>query len=385
MGSKIISGFIGFMIGILTLVVIVGIAGVGNNISSNEVNQNVIVAENKQIEIDKINNEEVNNNIINEKAKDEEKRNLVDTTNKITLLDIPEFESTPYVEINGNIPFFDDSELTTNSYEYYSELDKLGRVGIATACIGVGMDDKPRENISYIKPTGWKDTKYNGIDGSNLYNRCHLIAQSLTGENANEKNLMTGTRFMNTEGMLRFENRVSDYVNNTKNHVLYRVTPMFNDDDMLAKGVLIEAKSVEDNGKGIQFNVFCYNVQPGIEIDYKTGESKRVEETSTNELTQSTAIASSIAMDNSKNSSETSSSKSISEQTTTTPTTSATKEQTTSTNNEATYVLNKNTKKFHYSWCSSVNSMKEKNKEYSNSSRDSLISRGYQPCKKCSP
>ncbi|MBR2247943.1 MAG: DNA/RNA non-specific endonuclease [Bacilli bacterium] len=385
MGSKIISGFIGFMIGILTLVVIVGIAGVGNNISSNEVNQNVIVAENKQIEIDKINNEEVNNNIINEKAKDEEKRNLVDTTNKITLLDIPEFESTPYVEINGNIPFFDDSELTTNSYEYYSELDKLGRVGIATACIGVGMDDKPRENISYIKPTGWKDTKYNGIDGSNLYNRCHLIAQSLTGENANEKNLMTGTRFMNTEGMLRFENRVSDYVNNTKNHVLYRVTPMFNDDDMLAKGVLIEAKSVEDNGKGIQFNVFCYNVQPGIEIDYKTGESKRVEETSTNELTQSTTIASSIAMDNSKNSSETSSSKSISEQTTTTPTTSATKEQTTSTNNEATYVLNKNTKKFHYSWCSSVNSMKEKNKEYSNSSRDSLISRGYQPCKKCSP
>ena len=163
--------------------------------------------------------------------------------------------------INNNVPFFDDSELTTTAYEKYSDLDKLGRVGIAVACIEKGMDDGPRSNISDIHPTGWQSVQYEGIDGNSLYNRCHLIANQLTGENDNEKNLITGTRYMNTQGMERFESQVADYINTTDNHVLYRVTPMFEGDDLLAKGVLIEAKSVEDKGRRFNsmFFVITFN------------------------------------------------------------------------------------------------------------------------------
>ncbi len=203
---------------------------------------------------------------------------IVDTSYQISLAEIPEFSNMPYVEINNNIPFFDSSELTNEAYEKYSDLDELGRAGVAIACIKKGMDDTPRSKISNVTPTGWQNTKYNGIDGNNLYNRCHLIANQLTGENDNEKNLITGTRYMNTQGMARFEDKVAKYIDATNNHVLYRVTPMFENDDLLAKGVLIEAQSIEDNGSSILFNVFCYNVQPGIEIDYKNGNNKKIEE-----------------------------------------------------------------------------------------------------------
>lgn len=188
---------------------------------------------------------------------------------------IPEYSGSPYVEINNNKPFFTKEDLTTKSFEKYSDLDSLGRVGVAFA--NIGQDIMPKEkrgNIYHIKPTGWHSVKYKIVDGESLYNRCHLIGFQLSAENANEKNLMTGTRYLNVEGMLPFENMVADYVKETNNHVLYRVTPIFTGNNLVADGVLMEGKSVEDNGKGISFNVFVYNVQPGITIDYSTGESK---------------------------------------------------------------------------------------------------------------
>lgn len=189
---------------------------------------------------------------------------------------IPAYSGQAYVEVNGNIPYFEDSELSAESYEYYSELDSLGRCGVCMASIGRDiMPAEERGEIGSIRPSGWHTVKYAGIiDGNYLYNRCHLIGYQLAGENANTDNLITGTRYMNVEGMLPFENMVADYVLKTDNHVMYRVTPVFEEDNLVADGVLIEAKSVEDNGAGISFNVFCYNVQPGIIINYKNGDSK---------------------------------------------------------------------------------------------------------------
>ena len=185
------------------------------------------------------------------------------------------YSGKPYVEINQNVPYFADSELSTTSYEYYSDLDSLGRCGVCIASVGQDiMPTEKRGDIGSVKPTGWHTVKYAGVvDGNYLYNRCHLIGYQLTGENANNKNLITGTRYLNVEGMLPFENMVADYVKETGNHVMYRVTPVFDGNNLLASGVLMEAKSVEDNGAGILFNVFCYNVQPGVTIDYATGDS----------------------------------------------------------------------------------------------------------------
>lgn len=191
---------------------------------------------------------------------------------------IPDYSFEPYVIINDNKPNFDESELTTTSFEKYSDLDYLNRCGVAYANIGKDlMPTKERGSIGMIKPSGWHTVKYNIVDGKYLYNRCHLIGYQLTGENANKKNLITCTRQMNTAGMLQFENQVAEYVKKTNNHVLYRVTPMFKDKNLLATGVQIEALSVEDNGKEIKFNVFVYNVQDGIEIEYLTGNSKLIE------------------------------------------------------------------------------------------------------------
>lgn len=191
-----------------------------------------------------------------------------------TVADIPEYSGNPYVEINHNIPQFLETDLTTSSYEYYSELDNLGRCGVVYACIGTDlMPTEERGEIGSVKPTGWQTIKYDVVDGKYLYNRCHLIGFQLSGENANTKNLITGTRYMNVEGMLPFENMVADYVKETGNHVMYRVTPIFEGDNLLANGVQMEAESVEDNGEGILFNVYCYNVQPEIAIDYATGAS----------------------------------------------------------------------------------------------------------------
>ena len=188
--------------------------------------------------------------------------------------EIPPFSGEAYVAVNGNIPFFVEEEYTTESYEFYSELDELGRCGMTMACVGVDiMPTEDRGNIGSVKPSGWQSVKYDCVEGKYLYNRCHLIGFQLAGENANKKNLITGTRYLNIEGMLPCEDMVADYVKETENHVLYRVTPIFNGDDLVAEGVLMEGWSVEDDGEGVCFCIYAYNAQPGIVIDYATGES----------------------------------------------------------------------------------------------------------------
>ena len=192
----------------------------------------------------------------------------------VTIADIPEYSGEPYAILNENQPNFDWEDLTLEPFETYSELDYLGRCGAAYAniCLDI-MPTAPREEIGQVKPSGWQTVKYDCVDGKYLYNRCHLIGYQLSGENANEKNLITGTRYMNVDGMLPFENMVDGYVEETENHVLYRVTPVFHESDLVARGVQMEAFSVEDEGEGICFNIFVYNVQPGIVIDYATGDS----------------------------------------------------------------------------------------------------------------
>ena len=257
-----------------------------------------------------------------------------------TLKDIPPFDGKPYVAVNGNEPYFTKDELTTDSYESYSALDSLGRCGVTAACIGKElMPTEDRGSIGQVKPTGWHTVKYDIVDGKYLYNRCHLIGYQLTGENANVNNLVTGTRYMNVTGMLPFENMVADYIKETGNHVMYRVTPIFEGEDLLCRGVLMEAYSVEDGGEGIFFNVFVYNAQPGIDIDYATGES-RLNETETDVS------------------------------------------RTEQTN---TYVLNTNSKKFHNPDCSSVSKISENNKQVFEGTREELIEDGYSPCGICKP
>ena len=221
------------------------------------------------------------------------------------------------------------------------------------------MPTEERGKIGQVKPTGWHTVKYDNVDGKYLYNRCHLIGYQLSGENANEKNLITGTRYMNVDGMLPFENMVADYVKETNNHVLYRVTPIFEGSNLLANGVLMEAKSVEDNGDGILFNVFCYNVQPGITINYATGDSSENQA-----INESGNDSESVPVVNSSTDSN---------------------GTTDISNNVQTYVLNTNTKKFHYPTCSSVSCMSEKNKQTVSESRDDIISQGYSPCGNCNP
>lgn len=188
---------------------------------------------------------------------------------------LPDYTGQAYVEVNDNLPFFTQEEWTVDSFENYSELDALGRCGVAYAnvCPEI-MPTEPRGSIGSVRPSGWHTARYDGVvDGNYLYNRCHLIGYQLAGENANERNLITGTRYLNTIGMLPFENAVDDYVDETGNHVLYRVTPVFEGENLIASGVLMEAWSVEDGGEGVCFCVYCFNVQPGIVIDYETGES----------------------------------------------------------------------------------------------------------------
>lgn len=193
--------------------------------------------------------------------------------------DIPNYSDKDFIILNNNEPDFDDLAKTSESFEVYSELDSLGRTGVAYANLGKElMPTSERENISMVKPTGWNYSKYDFIEGNLLYNRCHLIAFSLSGENANPNNLITCTRHMNAEVMLKYENKVGNYIRKTNNHVLYRVTPVYDGNNLLAKGVQMEALSVEDNGKGIKFNVFIYNVEPKVEINYTDGSNKLTED-----------------------------------------------------------------------------------------------------------
>lgn len=275
----------------------------------------------------------------------------------ISLNEIPPYTEQPYVTINNNIPYFDDSELNSESFETYSDLDSLGRCGVAYANVGQDiMPTKKRGDIGQVKPTGWHTVKYDNVDGKYLYNRCHLIGYQLTAENANEKNLITGTRYMNVDGMLPFENMVADYVKETNNHVLYRVTPIYEENNLVANGVMMEAKSVEDQGEGVLFNVFVYNVQPGIQIDYATGESTLAGTGETAPVVEESAKETEIS----------------------TPSDVQTSVQ-------VEYILNSSTKKFHKPSCSSISSINESNKETYNGSREELISQGYEACGRCHP
>lgn len=254
----------------------------------------------------------------------------------IDLDSIPQYSGKPYVVINNNIPYFDETTKTDKTYESYSNLDELGRCGTAIANIGIDlMPKEERGSIGSVKPSGWKTSKYDMVEGKYLYNRAHLIGFQLTGENANPKNLITGTRYLNVKGMLPFENMVADYIKETKNNVLYRVTPIFKGDNLVANGVLMEAKSVQDNGEGILFNVYCYNVQPGIEINYKNGENKLKEEIHKNE------------------------------------------------NKEEKYILNTSSKKYHKPNCPYIKDIKEKNKKEYTGTKENLEKQGYKPCHSC--
>ena len=264
------------------------------------------------------------------------------------LSDIPEYSGSPYAAVNGNVPYFSESDLTDVSFESYSDLDALGRCGVAYASVSTDtMPTEKRGSIGEVKPTGWHNKKYDFVDGKYVYNRCHLIGYQLTAENANEKNLITGTRYLNVDGMLPFEEKVDAYVKETGNHVLYRVTPIFEGDNLVASGVEMEGWSVEDEGAGICFYVYCYNVQPGIGINYADGtswESEIQEQTPNSEL-----------MGDNKN------------------------------ETAQTYILNTNTKKIHRPTCSSVSQMKEKNKQIYEGTVEELENMGYTPCKKCNP
>lgn len=290
-----------------------------------------------------------------------------------TLAMVPEYSGNAYVDINDDVPFFSEEELTEESFQKYWPLDDLGRCTGAVACIGPdSLPTVARESASAIEPTGWQSVQYESVDGGYLYNRCHLIGYQLTGQSANEKNLITGTRYMNVEGMLPFENSVQMYVEGTGNHVLYRVRPYYNGDDLLAAGVLMEAKSVED--PQVQFCAFCYNVQPGIEIDYATGFSKPNETTESEEVL---VIVSDPETEDSESVTRSVEDESISDE--------DEEETSEADSEEITYVMNTNTKKFHKPYCSSVKDIKDKNKRETTLSREEVISQGYTPCKRCNP
>ena len=307
---------------------------------------------------------------------DDSKQKVVHTgtASAFNAADVPAYSGKPYTAVNNNEPYFTSDNLTTEAFENYSELDALGRCGVAYAnvCLET-MPTEKRGSISEVKPTGWHSVKYDNVDGKSLYNRCHLIGYQLTDENANQQNLITGTRYLNVDGMLPFENMVADYVKETDNHVLYRVTPIFTGDNLVADGVLMEGYSVEDEGDGICFCVYAYNVQPGITIDYATGDSWLSSEKGNSDSSSGgNSAVSQSAADKSGTQQAAVQTESVKE--TSAPVSTGTE-----------YILNTNTKKFHYPSCSSVKQMKESNKKEYTGSRDDLIAQGYDPCKKCNP
>ncbi len=281
-------------------------------------------------------------------------------SHKAKLNKIPEFSDKPYCVINGNMPGLKANDASVKYFEKYTALDNLGRCGVAYACLGKEtMPTEERGEIGQVKPSGWKTVKYDCVDGKYLYNRCHLIGFQLSGENANNRNLITGTRYMNVQGMLPFENMVADYIKETGNHVLYRVTPVFKDYELVARGVQIEAYSVEDDGEGICFNVYCYNNQPGVKIDYATGNSELNAGVSSNKTTTEKRPEKTTAAGASNGGG--------------------------SSSKEATYILNTNSQKIHRPTCSSVKKMKESNKQEYTGSKNDLIAQGYTSCGICNP
>lgn len=296
-------------------------------------------------------------------------------TTSIDVSEIPEYEGKPYIVINNNEPFFGDiwgnydavDTTTTDVFEVYYDFDALGRCtgAFANLCEELQPTEE-RGSIGQVKPSGWHTVKYNGyVEGNYLYNRCHLIGYQLAGENATEENLITGTRYLNCDGMLPFEDEVYSYIDATGNHVLYRVTPIYEGDNLVASGVLMEAYSVEDKGAGIKFCVYCYNVQPGIAIDYSTGESHMIEGYTGDYSTTTYFSTGEIK---------------------TYPTNGVNYEYSVTTDGvEGTYVLNVSSMKFHKESCDSVAKMKDENKMVSNETREYLIDKGYEPCNWCNP
>ena len=282
-----------------------------------------------------------------------EETNATGSSSEWTDIELPAVnDEEAYTVINGNLPYFTESDYTTEAFETYSELDELGRCGVAYANICTElMPTEPREDIGSVHPTGWQSVEYDFVDGQHLYNRCHLIGFQLAGENANERNLITGTRYLNIAGMLPFENEVAEYVEATGNHVLYRVTPVFEGEELVARGVLMEGWSVEDAGEGVCFCVYAYNIQPGVEIDYATGDNWEAEgytESSGSEESAQTVTV-------------------------------------TGGEEPRDYVLNTSSHKFHFPDCSGAASMSPDNRQDYTGTRDELIAMGYDPCGSCKP
>lgn len=308
---------------------------------SNNVTDNTVVESNKVEESEEIASEvEESEEIVSEV----ESREII--FNDIV---IPAYSDFAYIQINDNEPLFTDEEkLSMEPFETFAELDKLGRCGVAYANVCTElMPTDDRGAIGQVKPSGWHTVKYDCVDGKYLYNRCHLIGFQLTGENANEENLITGTRYLNIDGMLEHENMIAEYVKETENHVLYRVTPVYFEDNLVADGVVMEAYSVEDKGEGVKFCLFAYNVQPGVQIDYATGDSA---------LTGEEIVADEPVLKNY-----------------------------TENPDGIVYIVNTETKKFHYEDCSTAVRTKEENKESYNGTTDWLLDNGYTPCGKCKP
>ncbi len=276
---------------------------------------------------------------------------------------LPEYAGEPGVSVNDGMPYFTEEEILTITEVVYSDLDELGRCGPAYGLIGPEtVPNETRGPIGDVRPSGWHTVRYDDrIEDRYLYNRCHLIGYQLAGANAEPRNLITGTRYLNVEGMLPYENAVLGYINRTGNHVLYRVTPVFEDDNLVASGVLLEAYSAEDKGEGIRFCEYLFNVQPGVIIDYKTGDSREDSSYAAEENEPLIFV--------------------LPEQETdvTVP------DRTIPDREEITYVLNTNTKRFHYPSCPSVEETKEKNRAYSTKTREELIEEGYTPCGRCRP
>lgn len=315
-----------------------------------------------------------------------------------TLDDVPAYSGALYTVINNHIPFFSKTLDAAESFEYYTELDLLGRCG--TACANIGQDimpTEPRGEIGQVRPSGWHTVKYDGIDGNYLYNRSHLIAYQLSGENANVCNLITGTRSFNASGMLPFEEMVGNYVRDTGHHVLYRVTPMFRGSNLVADGVLMEAWSVEDQGEGICFNVFVYNVQPGIVIDYATGDSyadsgvyladhdTSTQNGNTGSDTSANAGTQAGESGSSGNGGAAGSAPADTDNGMTTPAVQAPTDTPVPEPDTVNYILNTNTYKFHYPYCDSVQEMSERNKWAYSGTREEVTAMGYVPCKRCNP
>ena len=297
-------------------------------------------------------------------ADSEENEQTQGSAGLFTLDMVPAYSGRAYADINGDVPFFAQEEMTAEPFHEYWPLDDLGRCTGAYACVGPEtLPTQKRGDISSVRPTGWNTNRYSDIDGEMLFNRCHMIGHMLTGQDANERNLITGTRYMNVEGMLPFEESVVMYVEGTGHHVMYRVRPFFEGDNLVCTGVLMEARSVED--PLVQFCAFCYNVQPGFEIDYATGDNRRADEGG--DEVQRIIADPDIGEEAGSRQSGSGDTAASSEE------------------EQYTYILNTNTHKFHMPYCDSVQDIKDKNKQKTTMKREELIEQGYSPCKRCNP